>query len=249
MKRIGTFRGPVPGLAAYRGRAGNKASWQGYNKRSASRDRYGKLIEALTDLQHGLCGYCEIGLRDEDRQVEHVVPRSHPQHGAALALSADNMIACCSGGASNGKSAQGETPTSRELSCGQKKGNKTLPDCIDPRMLPALPSLTRVLPEGLIEADAKACKETGFSVDSVNETIAMLGLNVERLRSERERLWRDLGDLWEAHRDDTEIMEAAARAELLPSDDGKLPRFFTTARSYFAPVSESILVEPPQAWV
>ncbi len=249
MKRIGTFHGPIPGLAEYRARAWNRASWQGYGKHSAGKIRYRKLIEALIYLQHGLCCYCEIDLRDDDRQVEHFVPRSHPRHGAALALSADNMLACCRGGSSNGQSAQGKPNELRELSCGQSKGNRMSVKFIDPRELPALPSLTRVFSDGRIEADEKACKETGFSVDSVNETISILGLNVERLRSERERRWRGLDDRWEAYRDNAEVMEAAARSELLPSGGGKLPRFFTTARSYFAPLSESILAEPPQAWI
>ena len=40
----------------------------------------------------------------------------------------------------------------------------------------------------------------------------------------------------------------AARDELLPAN-GRLRRFFTTSRSYFGPIAEQVLDEPPRAWV
>ncbi len=251
MKRIATLNGPIPGLAAYLAQAGAKATWRGYSRSQskAGRDRYRQLIEALTDLQHGLCGYCEIDLREDDRQVEHVVPRSDPRHGAARALDAANMIACCRGGTADGQDARGQASAPRSPSCGQAKGNSTDPSFIDPRILPALPSLTRVLSDGRIEADENACKQTGFSVDRVDRTIEILGLNVERLRRAREDIWNDLNDSWQKHHGDSDVMEKAARMELLPDGDGKLPSFFTTVRSYFSPLSESILAEQPQTWI
>ena len=42
---------------------------------------------------------------------------------------------------------------------------------------------------------------------------------------------------------------AAARTELSPGEDARLPRFFTTSRSYFAPLGEEILAQAPQAWI
>ena len=45
------------------------------------------------------------------------------------------------------------------------------------------------------------------------------------------------------------VMKKAARMELLPGEDGRLPRFFTTSRSYFYPVAEEILAEAPQDWI
>ena len=43
-------------------------------------------------------------------------------------------------------------------------------------------------------------------------------------------------------------MTEAARDELLPAN-GRLRRFFTTSRSYFGPIAEQVLDEPPRAWV
>ncbi len=251
MKRIRRLNGPIPGLAAYLAHAGGQATWRGYSRSRGKTGaaRYQKLMKALTDLQHGLCGYCEIDLREDDRQVEHVVPQSDPQHGADRALDAANMIACCRGGTAVSQNARGQTPAPRSPSCGQAKGNSTDPSFIDPRILPALPSLTRVLSDGRIEADANACKQTGFSVDRVDRTIDILGLNVKRLRRAREGIWNDLNDSWQKHHADSDVMEKAARMELLPDGDGKLPSFFTTVRSYFSPLSESILAEQPQTWI
>ena len=61
--------------------------------------------------------------------------------------------------------------------------------------------------------------------------------------------WRALEESWQPHQNDPELMVAAAGAELLPMGEDSLPRFFTTSRSYFAPWSENILAEDPQAWI
>ena len=99
-----------------------------------------------------------------------------------------------------------------------------------------------------MEADAAACESVGESVEHVQRTIEVLGLNVRRLRDARERRWRALNDAWKDHLDDLDVMEGAARTELLPNN-GCLPRFFTTNRSYFGSASEGILAEHPRAWV
>ena len=252
MKRIRTLNGPIPDLAAYRARARGNATWQGYRKSwsKAGAARYKKLIESLTDLQHGLCGYCEIDLREDDRQVEHVIPQSDPNRGKSGSLDAANMTACCLGGTKKSGGAEQYLPSvKKNISCGQAKGGKTLPDGLDPRALPALPSLTSVDFRGRIEADAAACASCGIAAGNVNAAIEMLGLNVERLRLAREKHWDALSNNWQEHYGDEEIMEEAARMALLPGKDGRLPKFFTTGRSYFAPLSESVLAELPQAWI
>ena len=48
-------------------------------------------------------------------------------------------------------------------------------DFIDPRALPALPSLIRVNFDGRIGADTAACEIGGIAVDKVEKTIAILG--------------------------------------------------------------------------
>ena len=247
MKRIRRFLGPIPGLAGYRRQAGANASWQGYRNRPAGLARYRKLVDYLADLQHGLCGYCEIDLRAGDRQVEHVIPVSRsPAH----ALDPGNMIACCRGGASDdpGVRQDQERFSPPEESCSLAKGANVAPAFVDPRMLPDLPSLTRVHLDGRIEVDTSACNATGWSPDNVDKTIRILGLNVQRLRRARRDYWSNLSGMMSKYGGDPNAMREWARGQLLPQN-GSLPKFFTTSRSYFGAVGERILAEEPRDWI
>ena len=94
-----------------------------------------------------------------------------------------------------------------------------------------------------------ACETCGIAADKVEKTIDILGLNVERLRRAREARWNALSENWKSHFDNRTVMAAAARSELLPDAVGGLAKFFTTNRSYFAPLSEDILEESPPAWI
>lgn len=262
MKRIRKLGNPTPGLGAYLTHEG--ASWEGFRKLSRLA-AYRELVKTLMDLQHGLCGYCEIDLRDEDCQIkcqikcqiEHVIPRSDPNHGAAHALDAANLIVCCPGGVLRNPSgpAGGNNeewflrPLSDSRSCGQAKGDNTDAEFVDPRTLPALPSLTRVLPNGKIEADTDACQAHNMNAARVEKTIKILGLNVRRLRLARKKRWDALNENWASYFDDPAVMEEMARGELLQNDDGNLPKFFTTSRSYFSPFSESILAKHLKEWI
>ena len=246
MKRIRRFRGPVPGLAPYRRQAGANASWPGYRRHPAGKRRYAQLIDELADLQHGLCGYCEIDLLHGDRQVEHVNPVSLQP---SLQLSAGNMIASCMGGASDHSVVRADPQRFHlnQLSCGQAKGNTSPALICEPRMLPAIPSVTRVLTDGRIEADAPSCKRMGVPQNIVEKTISVLNLNA--------------GTLWQARRDYRKLLvrqmakypslparQAWAGRVLLPGPNGALPKFFTTGRSFFGPLGEQVLRRHPQGW-
>ena len=245
MKRIREFAGPVPGLDEYLDHAKADANWQGYRRGG---ERYRQLAETLVNLQHGLCGYCENDIRGADRQVEHVVPRSHPRYGRERTFDAANMIACCKGGASDDASIRADDERSPGKSCGQAKGGNTDPDFIDPRSLPALPSLMRVRVNGRIEADDRACGQVGVAVSRVSRTIEILGLNLERLQRARQRHRRRLDEGWRdfAH---GAAMEQWARRNLLPDHDGVLLRFFTATRSYFGELGERVLAQQPRDWI
>ena len=259
MKRIRKLPGLTPGLANYLEMeitGQSAASWEAFRNHEAGAS-YRELREALTDCQRSLCGYCEIDLASPDRQIEHVIPQGDPQQGDTLALDPTNMMACCTGGSARnlfGSDAGDDEerylpPVKRNISCGQAKSGNTNADFLDPRTLPALPSLLRVRLDGRIKPDAQACSAANISSERVSKTIALLGLNVERLRLARENHWRGLADAWQQHHSDPVIMEAVARMELLPGDGGKLSRFFTTSRSHFAELGERILAENPAAWV
>lgn len=247
MKRIRRRNEPIPGLAGYRANAGANASWNGYRGGGAGAIRYRRLIDELGQLQHGLCGYCEIDLREGDREVEHVIPRNH---APTLELEAGNVIACCRGGSSDHPEVRrDEARSSRPgASCGNAKGCDAAPDFVDPRDLPDLPSVTRVRPDGLLEANKAACARVGPPAEAVGQTITILGLNVERLQRERRRHLRNLEEETNALIDDRAMLEEWAREYLLPRG-GRLEKYFTTSRSHFGILAERILEEAPRDWI
>ena len=248
MKRIGRLFDRTPGLAEYLELEGENASWDRF--RSHDRGRaYRGLIGELTSLQHGLCGYCEVDLSERDRQVEHVIPQSDPAQGELLALDVGNLMACCKGGTARSDDADRYMkPVKRNRSCGEAKDDRVNAGFVDPRELPAVPSLVRVLVDGWIEADAEACAAAGVPADHLTRTIEMLNLNARRLLVARAKWWSALSDAWGELGGDADQMNTAARRELFPAD-GRLRKFFTTSRCYFGPVAERVLDEQPQAWI
>ena len=249
MKRIQTLPGAPAGLAAYLDIPGDTQSWDEFRSYESG-DAYRELRAALVSLQHGLCGYCEIRLISLHIQVEHVIPQSAGDEEGGAALDSANMMACCLGGTSRMRPTDGPSyhlaPVKKNMSCGQAKGEDVDPQFLDPRTLPPLPSLFRVRSTGEIEADVTACETAGFQVAHVRRTIEILGLNVKRLVQARQRKWRDLNDKYAT--DLEERGTEAARAELTLGENG-LPPFFTTARTFFGPLAEPVLEEPPREWI
>ena len=258
MKRIRELKDAPPGLADFRRAEGDNAPWSTLRSRKWRAERR-ELQDALTLNQHGLCAYCEIDIYDPSRQnisrrqIEHVVPRS----GDDRALDLTNMVACCTGGtvrALDEEEGEGEgeghfrEPIADNMSCGQAKGDRNDPVFVDPRTLPDLPSLTRVGDDGLIEMDEGACESAGFSPGGMSRTLKILNLNAERLRLAR-RKWRNTLVEQSQDIDDPDQMNVWIRSVLTPDADGRLLRFFTTSRGYFAPLSEPILQEHPQTWI
>lgn len=249
MKRIRTLPEPPTGLAAYLVLQSETQGWDEFRSHESGA-AYQELRCELVKLQHGLCGYCEIRLVSEHVQVEHVTPQSDDGTDDAATLDSANMMACCLGGTKPMRPEDDPkyhlAPIKLNISCGQAKGGSTDAQFIDPRTLPALPSLLMVLNTGEIEADATACANSGFQVEHVRRTIEILGLNVKRLVRARQRKWRNLNDIYT---DDLDTLGTeAARVELTLGDNG-LPPFFTTARTFFGPFAETVLNEPPREWI
>ena len=248
MKRIRYLSDPPCGLATYRELDGGTANWDRFRSHEAGA-AYSVLRRALVDLQHGLCGYCEVGLIDLNVQVEHVIPQGTPRIGHQRDLDPVNMMACCLGGT---KSVDDEDyylpPVRNNSSCGQAKGGETDGRFVDPRTLPALPSLVQVRATGEIEADLNACTDRGVPVEHVRYTIRMLGLNVRRLIRTRRKRWSDLNTMF-GNLDDPNLITGAAQQELGLDGHGSLPAFFTTARSFFGAAAEAVLGEFPQVWI
>ncbi len=232
MKKIREVNDPTPGLAAYLASVGAKANWVEFRSHTSGAS-YEELRESLTLSQRGLCAYCEIAIGGRHRQVEHVIPQSDAESGQAKALDIANMVACCPGTALSVPDSEEGNRKRGKPSCGQAKGNQSDERFVDPRGLPALPSLLRVIDNGLIEADESACGTAGFPPDRVTRTIEILNLNSERLRSAREKRWNGLGEEWRQVEDagDPEMLSDWMRSELKPDETGRLVPFYTTGRS------------------
>lgn len=252
MKTIRELDKPTPGLAEYCDAVGNDVNWNEFRSHNSG-ESYRELRDALTQNQHGLCAYCELEIRGWRRQIEHVIPQSDDELGKAKALNIANMVACCMGGTVQDDEDRYRRPVGHNTSCGQAKGSQNDENFIDPRVLPALPSLMRVIDNGLIEADENACETAGFLPVQVTRTIEILNLNAERLRLAREKRWNgleeELGQVDDPS--DPDMVDNWIRSELTPDEDDRLVSLFTTTRSYFgtfSPLAERVLKQPPQAW-
>ena len=244
MKTIRALNNPTPGLAEYLDAVGDNANWNEFRSHNSGAS-YRELRDALTQNQHGLCAYCEIELK-EWRQVEHVIPQSGDR---TKSLDIANMVVCCMGGTVPGTDENYyRKPVPPNMSCDRAKGNRIDENFIDPRTLPALPSLMRVIDNGLIEVDENACRTAGFLPDHVTRTIEILNLNAERLRLAREKRWNgleeELGQI-----DDPDTMDTWVHSMLMPNEADLLDPFFTTSRCYFGPLGERVLARQPQTWI
>ena len=247
MKKIRELNNPTSGLAEYINIVGGETNWNEFRSHNSGTS-YNALRDALTQNQHGLCAYCENVIKGWRRQIEHVIPQSDDEIGKSKALDIANLVACCIGGTELRASKRGGA------SCGQAKGNQNDENFIDPRILPALPSLVEVIDDGRIKANENACQIAGFLSDHVTRTIEILNLNAERLHLAREKRWNGLEEERQLidDIDNPDEMNKWIRDLLTPNENGQLASFFTTTRSYFdtfTSLSESILAQQPQTWI
>ena len=251
MKAIRRLRTPTSGLAQYLEDVGDKTNWDEFRSHNSGAS-YHELREALTQNQHGICAYCEIAIRNQRRQVEHVIPQSDDRDGKKRTTDIANMVACCMGGTVQIDAEDRHRRPGRDnISCGQAKGGEKVVDFADPRTLPALPSVLRVIDDGQIEANKGNCKRTGFSADRVTSTIQILNLNTERLRLQREKRWIGLQEesLQFDDPDNPLLMETWIRHLLSTDENDRLNPLFTTTRSYFGELAETILEEESPKWI
>jgi hypothetical protein len=108
--------------------------------------------------------------------------------------------------------------------------------------------------DGWLEIDTVACRQLNLSETSVTGHMMALGLNVGRLRNQREAIWEALRDAFLVFanlpsEERRSALMATAAGRLLPDSAGTLAPFFTTTRSFFGPLAEHVLTEPPQSWI
>lgn len=254
MKPIREVTEPPQRLAAYLDLVGDEKYWDEFRSHDSGK-ALDELRETLTLNQHSLCAYCETALGPGRRQLEHVVPRSDPSQGEALALDTSNMVACCLGvGRAEPASAErssadaGRGREGNEESCGQAKADVWWDSFLDPRSLPPAPSLLTVRADGRIEPDEDACRDVGVDPEHARRSIETLNLNARRLLRGRRSQWNYLVDL-SANIADEAGMVIWIRTVLTLDERGRLQPFFTTSRSYFGPAGQLVLAERPHDWI
>ena len=251
MKRIKGLLSAPAGLAAYRSDPATPKNWRAFSERAGTTKR--DVAYALTAVQHGLCAYCEINLLTDDRQIEHVVPRSGAHGDPGRMFDDTNLVACCLGGTSS-VPARTLLPRRDNWSCGYLKDDRHASDFLDPRGIPTQPPLFEIQDDGGIAADPTGCTQAGLAVAAVTGHIAGLGLDVRRLRQARATAWAALVPILEQRTDENDADYAArldqdAASLLLPDGDGKLAPFFSTIRSFFGGRAEAALARTPQDWI
>ena len=261
MKRICGLTEAPAGLARFHADPATVKTWNEFGTFEKGIARC-ELTDALRDRQHGLCAYCEIPLAPNDKRVEHFVPQGDSAQGAALACDHRNLMAVCKGGSDAIFGPNSLTPdpsrflppVRKNISCDAAKGDRSATEFLDPRQIPATPSLVQVNSGGRVESEPSACAGHAVSKADVDAHIVALRLNVERLRIQREAVWDELTKFYVnlAHEPEEtrhDLVFALAERRLLPRPDGSLAAFFSTTRSFFGPVAETILMQSPQRWI
>ena len=257
MKTIQRLTSPTPGLQRYISQEKEQVTWRRFRNHEGGAS-FTELLDALTRMQYGLCGYCEINLADNDHQIEHVIPQNAPVQIPNQITDHTNMIACCKGGTAgilfgqrtlNPDEERHLCPTKDNVSCGQAKGDTRNVCLLDPRAIPAMPSLLEVQMDGKVIVNPDACKSVSIPTCCVETTIEILGLNVRRLKEARAKRWEHLTDSWGGDITDPVLMRLAAQDALLPKSDSTLRKFFTTSRSYFGSTAEAVLRGNPGTWI
>jgi len=227
-------------------------------------------MQALDDVQQGLCAYCEIELVKQtdkgpiyDRQIEHFHPKSDIPSTVDWMFEITNLFAACRGGSQSHLFGEDSSfkdnerclePYEKNYSCGEAKKDDNLDNIIlKPSELPDYPALFVVSYDGAIGVDEEACRQAGVDVTKTLETIKRLNLDCMRLRNARqailEKLNDDLANEWDSLGDDAtdedfETLLAHKAEEMLTFEPNEpLPAFFTTIRSFFCIHAEAVLTQ------
>lgn len=215
--------------------AGKK--WQAF--RDEQPMAYKAACDCLHANQQGLCAYCEADLKENNRQIEHVIPKSCAD--ADWTLNFANYLLCCLGGTKTYAGEEDEylpgAKNDGNISCGSKKGEKDPRNgLITPHTLPRTPVLKSFPhPDNgvCLSADEDACSNMGIDPHVVNATIEALGLNCARLRLSRQKVWNIMRDEFTKLANSTSPSELddlrrELSREFLEPVAGKLPQYITT---------------------
>ena len=247
----------------------NISHWEDFRNYDSGKT-FRELIKKLTNIQQGLCAYCEINLVKMveeqaiyDREIEHFHPKSDISHQSDWMFEITNLFAACKGGSETNRfgekvrlehkdTARCLSPTKKNFSCGGTKKDKILDEQIlKPSELPISPPLFLVsIINGAISVDENACHQAGIDPEKAKATIKELNLNCRRLCEVRKRILKKLDADYRELRANlgnttfTQIdalLNQMTAQSLAVKQDGSLPAFFTTIRAFFGSRAEAFL--------
>lgn len=262
MKHVRALAEEPPLLARYRAmfpaedqRPANEAT-RAWNEFKTDQPAYKELLARLIQAQQGLCIYCEQSLVDNtgelvsnDYQVEHVKAKSG---AVGRVLDWENLALACAGGSyPHHRDRTRVFTNAANTSCGQTKGDADLPRGCDPRTLPLVHAVVEVDTEGRLTVNAQHCAKAGVAPAAVNNAIALLQLDCERLRLARQgvadetRSWfvfmlEELCSSRLTLEQQQTAVELLVAGRLQPDGSG-LPRFWTAVRCAIGADAESWL--------
>jgi hypothetical protein len=137
--------------------------------------------------------------------------------------------------------AQGYLCAYCEIRIGQPAG------CIlDPRAIPAVPSIWKTSSRGELSVKMDACLEAGAEPDVAESTLEFLGLNRRVLVRLRDALLDELDQTLKGATNDDEVRQrilVVASARLVSDPGGRLSPFWSTIRAWAGAQGESIVAE------
>ena len=228
-------------------------TWEHFRRRC--RRGYKQVREAILRDQHGLCAYCEVGIKlaeeegeVDDFRVEHFYPKNATQeHGHNYHLDWRNLLGVCHGGS------QPYVPDpewryssqKRDRSCDVPKGGREITKYIlNPLKIPGKIRLFRYAEHsGRMYVDEDTCPKD--LQGKARSTISELNLNAPRLmRMRREvihTLEDQISDELSKGRELDEVLEMLATICLVPDYNGVTLPFFSVIRWYLGEAAEEVI--------
>ena len=233
-------------------------SWEHFRRRNTL--GYRQIKRCILEDQHGLCAYCEIGIKQaetedevDDFRVEHFYPKSATIKGRHnYHLDWNNLLGVCHGGSQRDvPDAEWRFSTSKnDRSCDVPKGAKEITRSIlNPLTIPGEVRLFAYVEHtGQMLVDKQTCPAK--LQRKARNTIRELNLNAPRLMRMRKTVIAKLSEEVELElsmgANLESVLEDLAISLLLPNHEGHCMDFFTVIRWYLGAAAEKILATSGQ---
>lgn len=227
-------------------------TWEHFRRRN--RPGYKEVKQRILRDQHGLCAYCEIGiklaeneLQVDDFRVEHFYPKGASKKSHNYHLDWRNLLGVCHGGSQPyvPDAEKRFTEDKNDRSCDVPKGGKKISSLIlNPLKIPGRVRLFRYAEHsGKMFVDEKSCPKNlqAKAASSIKE----LNLNARRLMRMRKEVIEKLEDEISAELKEglplEEILAVIAESCLVPNYEGVSLPFFSVIRWYLGEAAEEVI--------